>query len=55
MGPGEPIREETARRILAGGLEKVAGPPPVKGFPLLLVAAIVAGFVTVVYSVASIR
>lgn len=52
LPPGEPISEETASRILASQLEKVAGAPSFQGGALFLVimAALV---LAVVYSVAS--
>ena len=55
LPPAEHISHETARRILAGGLEKVAGPPPIKGWPLVFFALVGVGFVAIIYSVSSVR
>lgn len=50
----EPIEESTARRILASGIEKVHGPPPIRGWALVFVAFMASGLVAVAYSMAAV-
>ena len=50
--PGGHIRPETARRILAGELKKVAGPDPIRGGALILVVCMAAGLIAIMVAYA---